>query len=405
VADDSPAPPLPQRVPGSNRHAPGYERGPAAKPVGPVALPEDVVRRIRYALDSMRDEASPEDRTASAEQPAALPRRVPGASNGPKPPAVAARPRLPSTLRSRPAGASTDQFPAISPSHPGTAREETTAAPGPAPAASADPQPVPAPLPPTEELPHRQDRPDEAAGHLEKVPATQQGRRTRQAKSPARRAGKPARRAKGPTSASKPPPSPVPSPAPQPVSQMALVFPLEPPGEDGTAIRPALIVPQRGRLGRRRIGWTIMALALISGSLALVLPRNTHMAATASGLESRASTEATVRNQAAAWIAAHVSRIDKISCDQIMCQSLKAHRIPAASLHVLKPGAADLPGSGVIVVTAAVGHMVGSRLITSDAPKAIASFGSGTERISIRVIYRPGTAVDSSALTQEHRNT
>jgi hypothetical protein len=72
---------------------------------------------------------------------------------------------------------------------------------------------------------------------------------------------------------------------------------------------------------------------------------------------------------------------------------------------VLRPGAADLPSSGVIVVTAAVGYMVGSRLITAYAPKAIASFGSGRERISIRVIYPPGTAVDSSPLSKEHRNT
>ena len=224
MADDSPAPPLPQRVPGSNRHAPGYSRGLGAKPVRPAALPEHVVRHIRSALDSMRDEASPQERTASAERPAALPRRVPGASNGPRPPAITARPGLPSTPRSRPDEASTDQFPAISPSHPSAGREEITVQ-----------------LEPATALPA----------------ATQQSRRTSQAKSPARRAAKPARRAgkpasrmKGPTRSSKPPPSPVPSPSPQPASQMALVFPLEPPGEEGAEIRPALIMPQRGRLGR-----------------------------------------------------------------------------------------------------------------------------------------------------------
>ncbi len=131
---------------------------------------------------------------------------------------------LPSTPRSRPDEASTDQFPAISPSHPSAGREEITVQ-----------------LQPATALPA----------------ATQQSQWTSQTKSPARRAAKPARRAgkpasrmKGPTRSSKPPPSPIPSPSPQPVSQMALVFPLEPPGEEGTEIRPALIVPQRGRLGR-----------------------------------------------------------------------------------------------------------------------------------------------------------
>ena len=231
MADDSPAPPLPQRVPGSNRHAPGYSRGLGAKPVGPAALPEDVVRHIRSALDSMRDEASLQDRTASAERPAALPRRVPGASNGPRPPAIAARPGPPSTPRSQPDEASTDQFPAISPSHPSAGREEITVQLEPATALPAATQ---------------QSRWTSQA----KSPARRAPKPARRAAKPARRAGKPASRMKGPTRSSKPPPSPIPSPSPQPVSQMALVFPLEPPGEEGTEIRPALIVPQRGRLGR-----------------------------------------------------------------------------------------------------------------------------------------------------------
>jgi hypothetical protein len=422
VADDSPAPSLPQRVPGSNRHAPGYDREPGAKPVGPVALPEDVVRRIRDALDSMREEASPQDRRAGTGRPAALPRRVPGASNDPSPPAVAAGPRLPSRTRSHLDEASTDEFPAINPSPPGGGEESTVRAEV-ATAVSAEPQPAPAPLPATEELPPRQDRPDEAGPPPMPRPGLDEAAteefaaispslpgggekigRTRQAKSPARRKGKPARRADGPARISKPPPSPVPSGSAQSVSQMALVFPLEPPGEDAAAIRPALIVPQRGRQARQ-IGWPIAVLTLVCVSLALVLTHHTHTSAAASGLETKASAEATVRNHAAAWVATHVSRIDKISCDPMMCQSLEADRIPAASLRVLRPGAAHLPRSGVIVVTAAVGHMVGNRRITTYAPRAIASFGSGRGRISIRVIYPPGTAVDSSPLGKGHRST
>jgi hypothetical protein len=42
--------------------------------------------------------------------------------------------------------------------------------------------------------------------------------------------------------------------------------------------------------------------------------------------------------------------------------------------------------------------MVGSRLITADAPAAIASFGSGSMRIDIRVIAPRGAAAYSSAL-------
>jgi hypothetical protein len=254
VAEDNPAPPLPQRVPGSNGHVPRDNKGPGAGPAGPVKLPEDVLRHIRHALDSMRDEASPQDHTVRTERPAALPRRVPGASNGPTPPAVVARPRLPSPPRSRIDEAPTDEFPAISASRPGSGTEEITAQPEPATAVPADPQPIPGPLPATEKQAHRQDRPDEATGHLEKAPTSQQSRRTSQRKAPACRTKRPNR-------ASKPPSAPVPSYSPQPVPQMALVFPLEPPGAVATPIRPAPIGRQQRARLVRSIGCAIMALA------------------------------------------------------------------------------------------------------------------------------------------------
>jgi hypothetical protein len=87
-----------------------------------------------------------------------------------------------------------------------------------------------------------------------------------------------------------------------------------------------------------------------------------------------------------------------VSCDRVMCQAVEAHGIPAASVLELRPGQADPLRSSVIVVTASVRSMIGSRLITADAPAAIASFGSGSMQIDIRVIAPRGAASYSSAL-------
>jgi hypothetical protein len=183
------------------------------------------------------------------------------------------------------------------------------------------------------------------------------------------------------------------------VPQLAPNFPEESaPGE--VAIRP----PAAIRLPRARrshgIGCAILVLTLISGisgSLAFLLTRHTDTVAAPADFGPGAA----VRNRAATWVAGQVSRADLIFCDQAMCRSLEAHHIPAASLRVLEPGVAGLTRSGVIVVTAAVSRMAGARLVTAFAPEAIASFGSGDTRISIRVIYPGGAVAYSSALSSD----
>jgi hypothetical protein len=84
-----------------------------------------------------------------------------------------------------------------------------------------------------------------------------------------------------------------------------------------------------------------------------------------------------------------------------MCQALETHGVPAADLLVLRPGRADPLRSAVIVVTSTVTKLVGSRLLTADAPPTIASFGSGARQISVRMIYRRGTAAYAAALRKE----
>ena len=103
-------------------------------------------------------------------------------------------------------------------------------------------------------------------------------------------------------------------------------------------------------------------------------------------------------SQAASWVASQVSKTAMVSCDPAMCGSLAAHGIPAAGLLVLRPGRASAPRSSVIVATAAVRRMLGPRLNSVFAPVALATFGSGTGQISIRVIAPQGAAAYSAAL-------
>jgi hypothetical protein len=108
--------------------------------------------------------------------------------------------------------------------------------------------------------------------------------------------------------------------------------------------------------------------------------------------------------EAAAWVASQVSKTATVSCDRLMCQSLLAHGIPARSLLELRPGRASPPRSSVIVATAAVRGMLGSRRVSVYAPAVIASFGSGDRRIDIREITPGGAAAYLSALSADVRD-
>lgn len=368
MAEDSRVPPLPRRVPGRNR-------GPGAGPLlPPVVLSEPDLQRIRAALDGAADPDGAEDKAASrqiaatAERPASLSPPVRDSGRRPEPPAGPARPRLPSP---RADDVSTEAFGAISVAAAGAVAEEvtappgTTAQPGGAAGLAADAKVAPAQPPRPAQQPDQKKRQDKAASP-DKTSAHRENGQAGPDKAPPRR-----------TKATVRPPKPAPPRAPAP-----------PP-------KPARL---RGQ-GRRphRIGSAVILLAIViaAGSVAFVLTRHPGPA--------RAKTTADVqvaeRNRAAEWVASQVGPGIPIACDQVMCRALEAHRVPASALLVLRPGNADPLHSRVIVVTAAVTRMIGSRL-ANDAPATIASFGSGNTQVSIRLIMPHGAAEYASALSK-----
>jgi hypothetical protein len=107
------------------------------------------------------------------------------------------------------------------------------------------------------------------------------------------------------------------------------------------------------------------------------------------------------RGQAATWVAHQVSSGAVVSCDLTMCQTLRAHGVPVGDLLVLGPKARDLLNSQVIVSTAAIRNLFGGRLGAAYAPTVLASFGSGKNRIDVRVIASDGAAAYLTALRSD----
>jgi hypothetical protein len=142
--------------------------------------------------------------------------------------------------------------------------------------------------------------------------------------------------------------------------------------------------------------------ALIIGSLTVVAVRHFtgtgNPSAAAAGREAAARHEAAVRGQAAAWVAQQVSPGEAVSCDQVMCAALEARGLPSRDLLVLGPVSHDPRSSVVVVETGAVRALFGTSLDRAWAPAVIASFGSGSAGITVRVVASHGAVAYQTAL-------
>ena len=133
------------------------------------------------------------------------------------------------------------------------------------------------------------------------------------------------------------------------------------------------------------------------------LPSGPGRTAGPSGRARPAHPASEVRDQVAAWVAGQISAGAIVACDPVMCSVLVGHGFPAANLLVLGPGAPDPLGSAVVLATAAVRAMFGSRLATVYAPQTLASFGSGEARIDVRAVAADGSAAYRTALAADVR--
>ena len=119
--------------------------------------------------------------------------------------------------------------------------------------------------------------------------------------------------------------------------------------------------------------------------------------AAAAGREAATRHEAAVRGQAAAWVAQQVSPGVAVSCDQVMCAALEARGLPSRDLLVLGPLSPDPRSSAVVVETGAVRALFGTSLDRAWAPAVLASFGSGSAGITVRVVASHGAVAYQTA--------
>ncbi|HEX5298373.1 MAG TPA: hypothetical protein VFW50_15425 [Streptosporangiaceae bacterium] len=108
--------------------------------------------------------------------------------------------------------------------------------------------------------------------------------------------------------------------------------------------------------------------------------------------------EAAVRGQAAAWVAQQVGRGVAVSCDQVTCAALETRGLPARDLLVLGPHSRDPRSSAVVVETGTVRALFGTSLDRAWAPAVLASFGSGSAGITVRVVASHGAVAYQTAL-------
>ena len=142
--------------------------------------------------------------------------------------------------------------------------------------------------------------------------------------------------------------------------------------------------------------------ALVIGSLTVVAVRHftgtgRPPSAAAAGQEAATRHAAAVRGQAAAWVAQQVSPGVAVSCDQVMCAALEARGLPSRDLLVLGPLSRDPRSSAVVVETGAVRALFGTSLDRAWAPAVLASFGSGSASITVRVVASHGAVAYQTA--------
>jgi hypothetical protein len=166
--------------------------------------------------------------------------------------------------------------------------------------------------------------------------------------------------------------------------------------------RDEVVSPQHG--GRRRPRLSTVLIVLLSliaaGSMAVALHRSGDRAPRNSGPPGQASA-ARISKQAAAWVVTQISQQTTVGCDPAMCGVLVARGIHPDRLLELQSAASDPLAAPVVVITPAIRHLFGSKLLAQDAPVSLASFGTGSQQISVGLVAQHGAAALTAMLAAD----
>jgi hypothetical protein len=109
-------------------------------------------------------------------------------------------------------------------------------------------------------------------------------------------------------------------------------------------------------------------------------------------------TAAAARTAAARWLVQQAAVDAIVSCDPQMCAVAQSAGLAASRLQVLSTGASGPLSSDLLVATAAVRQEFGTRLASVYAPDVLASFGTGSAQVAIRVVAPDGAAAYATSL-------
>ena len=106
--------------------------------------------------------------------------------------------------------------------------------------------------------------------------------------------------------------------------------------------------------------------------------------------ESRPPQASAAVDAAARWIAGQVSHDASVACDHAMCDALTAQKFPVSKLQLIRPDSPYPRTAQVVVITPVVHRQFGSSLATDWAPEVLATFGTGGNAISVRIMAPHG---------------
>ncbi len=143
------------------------------------------------------------------------------------------------------------------------------------------------------------------------------------------------------------------------------------------------------RAARQRMLLLAVILGIAASASLVALPRvfrphgaDHRQAGTGPSLDASAR----ARNLAAAWVGKWVSRSADVACDPGMCQLLEAHDVSSGEIWPMAPGATDPLDAVIVVETPTIRSQFGPRLMKVYAPAVLASFGTGSIRVEVRVV-------------------
>lgn len=108
-----------------------------------------------------------------------------------------------------------------------------------------------------------------------------------------------------------------------------------------------------------------------------------------------------VRDETAAWVAAHVGPGQVVACDAAVCGALAALDFPASSTVLVQGSAQQVQSADVAVVTATLRSRLGAVLDEVTAAQPLATFGAGAQRVTVQTVAHAGRAAYARATTAD----